>query len=145
MSQHLLESWSVALLNSWWLIAAMAHSCIYIAIARLILYGYREHSYLYVFNEKHRALLNLIHVCARYTRKFPCPAYRSYIALYLRRAGYRLDIDDNFFIAQQLLFSFFALVVAYLLLVLLLGLPFAIVPAIVAVGFFFPLFKLIKH
>lgn len=145
MTQTFFDPILVWVTSLWWLVAAAAHSCIYVAVGNFLLYGYREHTYLYVFDEKDRALANLIQVVARYTKRLKLPKYRAFITLHLRRAGYRLDIDDNFFIAQQLLFSIIAFVITYFLFVLLLGFPFAVVPAVVALGFAFPLIKLVEQ
>ena len=125
-----------------WLISAVVNAIVIYLMARLILYGYREHSYLYQFEDRERALDNWIKVLLPLVRRAPLRRYRAMLTRDLHRSALRRSWDSSHFIAFQAVYGGAALVISYILFVVLLDQSFmwCVIAAVAAA--LFPLIKL---
>jgi len=130
------------ILAAHWVFAGVANAMILIVIGRILIFGYREHSYLYQFDDRSRAFDTWIKVLLPVARLVPLPRYRTGIALRLARAGTRRDWEADHFIASQILYAGVAFIASYLLCFMLLGLSLVWVVAISAFSLFLPYLKL---
>ena len=130
------------LLGSWWLWSGLAHGLVFFVIGRILVYGYREHSYLYQFDDRNKNADNWIQVILPYIQRLKLPRYRAFIARNLCRAGTRLDWDSSHFIASQAIYAGAAGVISYLFLSLMLGLGFSAVLGVTLAAAFLPVLRL---
>ena len=112
-----------AILSAHWLFAGVANTMVLFVIARLVSAGYRDHSYLYQFEDRAKAVDTWIDVILPQVRRLGLARYRSDLTVKLSRSGVRRGWDSNHFIASQLLLGGFTAVFSFILLTLLMGLP----------------------
>ena len=125
-----------------WLFHGIANAMILIVIGRLLIFGYREHSYLYQFEDKSRFLDAWINTVLPVVRQLGLQAYRQSVALKLSRAGTRRDWDANHFIASQIIYAGFAGMATYLLAVMVLGMGYVTVFGTMVFAMLLPFLKL---
>lgn len=139
--QHLHQAW-LTFLSAHWLFAGIANTMVLFVIARLLAFGYREHAYLYQFEDKTKALDTWIDFVLPVARRIGLPRYRADVTLKLSRSGVRRGWDSNHFIASQLIFCAFTAVVSVALLNLVLGMPLFVTLVLVSLALLFPYLKL---
>jgi len=149
MTQSLLKIASTAIasisdlvLGGWWLWSGVAHGLVFFLIGRMLVYGYREHSYLYQIETKNRVTDNWVQVLLPYVQRIRAARYREFIDRNLSRAGTRLDWNSSHFIASQILYASAAGVIAYLFLGVMLGISILLVMAVTVSAAFLPVLRL---
>lgn len=138
----MMEKASLLFSDSWWVFSGISHGiCLYV-IGRLLIYGYREHSYLYQIDNHSQAIENAISIALPFVRKIPLHSYRRHITTHLARSGIRRGWTSDHFIANQAIFTVFGFILSYVLLSLLLGLSFGFVILLSTLGLLFPYLQL---
>lgn len=125
-----------------WLLSGIANTMVLFVIARLLAFGYREHSYLYQFEDKTKLLDTWIEFVLPVVRKLGLAKYRADVTLKLSRSGTRPNWDSNHFLASQLLFAGFTLAASAVLLNLILNLPLFVTLVLTTLALLFPYLKL---
>jgi len=135
--------WTAA---SWWLWHGLAHGLVFVVIGRLLIHGYREHSYLYQVSDRQRTFDTWIQVLVPWVERWTkgrLERYRGFVAMNLSRAGTRLDWTPSHFIAGQIIYASVAAVVSWFFLTMLLGMSILIPLALLPIGFALPLVRLV--
>src|SRR5262245_3734174 len=114
--------WHV-ILSAHWLLSGLANTAVLFVVARLVAFGYREHSYLYQFEDRAKAVDTWIEVILPYVRRLGLRRYRASVATKLARSGVRRGWDSSHFIASQVLLAGFTAVGSFVILSLLFGQP----------------------
>lgn len=128
--------------NSYWIFSGIAHGLIILVIGRILIYGYKQHSYLYQFEDKSKTLDNWIKFLLPYVRKFHLHKYRMFIAKNLGRAGNAQNWDSDHFIASQLIYGGAAFFISYIFFGILLDLSFFITIVFTILAISLPVLKL---
>ncbi len=125
-----------------WIFSAVAHSIVAYVIGRLVLYSYREHSYLYQFDGNSKAIKNAVDVLLPWAKRMPVKRYRTFLEDLMTNADYSHDWDSSHFMALQAIYGFGSFVVGYVLLNLILGMPLWVTIMISLIALFIPITKL---
>lgn len=125
-----------------WLLAGVANTLVLVLIGRVLLYGYREHSYLYQFEDRGRAKDNWVKALVPLAKHVKLQGYREALAIRLSRAGTRRDWDVNHFIASQILIAIVTAVVVFAFGVMLMGVGISWLLALVLLSLLLPYLKL---
>ncbi len=141
MSQFLHQAWTT-FLSAHWLFSGVANTMVLFVIARILAFGYREHAYLYQFEDKTKALDTWIEFVLPFVRRIGLPRYRADVSLKLSRSGTRHGWDSSHFIASQLIFGVFTAISSTVLLNLLIGMPLFVTLVLTALALLFPYLKL---
>lgn len=136
--------WSIwTTVTGWhWLLDGVANTLILFVIARLVIFGYREHSYLYQLDSKSKMLDAWIDVTLPLARRLRVPRYRAHAAMMLSRSGMRKDWGADHFIASQALYAGGVFVVSFVLLKIVLGFSLALAILAGLLATLFPYLKL---
>jgi tight adherence protein C len=132
------------IVSTFWMWNALAHGLSFYLIGRLLLYGYREHAYLYQIQNKSKAMDNAIQLIVPYLKKFKWIKYRAFIERNLSRAGTRIDWDSSHFIASQIIYGAISFALSYVFIVMLLDFKFFFVLLLVIFAALLPLIKLME-
>ncbi len=124
------------------LLAGLANTMILFVVARLVAVGYREHSYLYQFQDRAKTLDAWIKFMLPVARHFKLRRYRADVTLKLSRSATRRGWNADHFIASQILLGIVTGGVSFVLLSLVLGVPFFLPLAAGAIATLFPYLKL---
>lgn len=125
---HIIASIQQFVLGSSWLFSGITNALVILVLGRLLLYGYREHSYLYQIEDRSKALDTWTHALIPVVRRAKLKRYRAIVTRNIGRVGNRRGWDSDHFLAHQLLYAGSTTIIVYLLLVMLLGLPFLLAP-----------------
>lgn len=125
-----------------WLLDGLANTLILFAIMRVIIFGYREHSYLYQLDQGSKVLDAWIQVGLRFARQIKAPRYRAHLAVLLSRSGIRRGWSPDHFIASQGLYGISVLILAVVLLKVVLGLGLILPLLSCILALLFPYLKL---
>lgn len=130
------------LLSLHWLLAGAANALILYLMAHLLVYSYREHSYLYQFDDKARTFDAWVDLVMPLVKRIRLKRYRSEVSLRLSRAGTRRNWDANHFIASQILLTAFVGITSFVLLKTIMNLPLYLPLSITVTALIFPYIKL---
>ncbi len=130
------------ILSAHWLFSGLANTMVLFVIARLVAFGYREHSYLYQFEDRAKAVDTWIDVILPFVRRLRLGRYRADVTVKLSRSGVRRGWDSSHFIASQLLLAGFAAVMSFVLLGLAVGFPFYVPLTLTVLMMILPYLKL---
>lgn len=122
-----------------WILDGVASGLVVYVVAQLALYGYREHSYLYQFDDHKRAIQTWVKFLRPIAYMVQSPRYHSWIILRKRQAAFMPEWDVYDFIAYQILLSLIAGVVGFIAFVTLLGLSVTVMIGAAAAVFVYPL------
>lgn len=137
----LLEIWRNV--TSWhWLLDGVANTLILFVIARLVIFGYREHSYLYQLDSGSKMLDAWIDVVLPLIKRLNMPRYRAHVDMLLSRSGIRKGWSADHFIASQAIYAGGVFVVAFILLKIVLGFSAALPVLAGMLATLFPYLKL---
>lgn len=110
------------------ILSGLTNALVILVLGRLLVYGYREHSYLYQFEDRSKALETWIRALLPLVRKVKMPRYRAVVMRNLGRVGNKRGWDSDHFLAEQLIYAGASALIVYVLLVMLIGLPFLLAP-----------------
>jgi tight adherence protein C len=108
-------------------------------IANVMVYGYREHRYLYQFEDHKRAIQTWVKFLRPFALSFQSKKYHEWIKLRKSQAAFMPEWDFYDFIAYQLLLALVAGIVSFIAFVTLLGGTVAIAIGAAAAAFVYPL------
>lgn len=134
------HAWRMAL-SGHWLLAGIANALVLYVIARLLAFSYREHSYLYQFDDRTRSFDAWIEIILPHVRRLNLLRYRKSVSQRLSRAGVRRNWDANHFIASQILLGVAAALASFVLLGMVLSLPFYVPASVTMIAAIFPFIK----
>lgn len=127
--------------TSWILDGAASGFVIYV-VANLVWYGYKEHRYLYQFDDQKKAIQTWIKFLRPIALSFQSRRYLEWIKLRKSQAAFMPEWDVYDFIAYQILLSIAAGVVTFIAFVTLLGGTIAIAIGAAAAAFVYPLISI---
>jgi tight adherence protein C len=130
------------LLAGHWLLAGAANALVLVVLGRILVFGYREHSYLYQFDDRSRALDTWIDFLIPAVKRLSLRRYRADVSLKLSRSGTRKDWTANHFMASQLLFALAAGGATFVFAAVLLGLGKIWVLGVMGFAMLLPYLKL---
>ena len=107
-----------------WLFAGLHIALLVFITGRLAIYGWRRHAYLFQFINLDRTTQNWVRILLPVARQLRFQNYRTKVMTLLNRAGNRRSWDSDDFIAFQLLWCLGGGLLALLVGVGLLDLPF---------------------
>jgi tight adherence protein C len=128
--------------SSHFVFKGLADMIVVFLIGRMLVYGYREHSYLYQFEDRSRTLDNWINFLVPFVNHVNVTKYRKFLALNMSRAGSRRDWTTSHFLGSQLIYAGVTALAAYLFLHIILGITFMIVLILSMLAFALPAIKL---
>lgn len=128
--------------NYSWILDGVASGFVIYVVANIIWYGYREHRYLYQFEDHKRAIQTWIKFLRPIALSVQWPRYQKWIKLRKSQAAFMPDWDAYDFIAYQILLALTAGIVSFIAFVTLLGAPVAIPLAIAAAAYCYPLISI---
>jgi len=119
-----------------WLFNGVSNAFILIILGRLLIYTYREHSYLYQFEDRSKAFDTWIEFLIPLAKTIRWQSYRNKVHLNLSRAGTRFDWNEDHFIASQFLAGLAMALTGYIFIYLILGMGMltVVVLTILAIG-----------
>jgi tight adherence protein C len=125
-----------------WILDGLASGFVIYVVANLVLYGYREHRYLYQFEDQKRTIQAWIKFLRPIALSFQSKRYQDWIKLRKSQAAFMPEWDVYDFIAYQILLGLTSGVVSFISFVTLLGGTVAIAIAIGLAGFVYPLISI---
>jgi tight adherence protein C len=137
--------WSTAvetMINTSWILDGIASGFVIYVVANLVWYGYREHRYLYQFEDQKKAIETWIKFLRPAALSFQSKRYLEWIKLRKSQAAFMPEWDVFDFISYQILLALAAGVVAFIAFVTLLGGTIAIAIGAAAAAFVYPLISI---
>lgn len=139
---HITSLWgSVAetAIDQSWILDGIASGFVIYVVANLVLYGYREHRYLYQFDDHKRAVQVWVKFLRPFAMTIRSKRYHEWIKLRKGQAAFVPEWDVTDFIAYQILLALVVGIVSFVAFVTLLGGPISIAIGAGAAAFFYPL------
>lgn len=137
--------WSTAvetMINTSWILDGIASGVVIYVVANLVWYGYREHRYLYQFEDQKKAVETWIKFLRPAALSFQSKRYLEWIKLRKSQAAFMPEWDVFDFISYQILLALAAGVIAFIAFVTLLGGTIAIAVGAAAAAFVYPLISI---
>lgn len=141
-SSKIVDFWQtlvVWFMESSWILDGIASGFVVYVVAQLAWYGYREHSYLYHFEDHKRAIQTWVKFLRPFSLTFQFPRYKAWIHARKRQAAFMPEWDVYDFISYQILLGLIAGVVGFIAFVTLLGLSVSVAIGCAAAAFVYPL------
>lgn len=142
LMQKIAEAWvyaSEAFVDLSWILDGIASGFVIYVVANLILYGYREHRYLYQFEDQKRAIQTWVKFLRPVAMMIQSSRYQSWIKLRKSQAAFMPEWDIYDFIAYQFLLALIGGLISFIAFVTLLGGPVAIAIGAASAAFVYPL------
>ena len=124
------------------LFKGIADALVVLVVGRLLIYGYREHAYLYQLEDRSRLFDRWVQFLLPVTRRLKMPRYRHFISLSMARAASRRDWDADHFLASQCVYAALGAAVSYALVGIVMNGSFALVVGLTAIATALPALKL---
>jgi Type II secretion system (T2SS), protein F len=140
-----LEYWAIAtefMIDMSWILDGISSGFVMYVVGNLILYGYREHGYLYQFDDKKRAIATWIKFLRPLALTIQFPRYHQWIKLKKSQAAFMPEWDIYDFIAYQFLAAGGVGILIFIMFVTLLGAPISFSVAGGAAAFVYPLLSI---
>ncbi len=137
--------WTTAvetMINTSWILDGIASGFVIYVVANLVWYGYREHRYLYQFEDQKKAVETWIKFLRPAALSFQSKRYLEWIKLRKSQAAFMPEWDVFDFISYQILLALAAGVIAFIAFVTLLGGTIAIAVGAAAAAFVYPLISI---
>ncbi|MCX6124816.1 MAG: type II secretion system F family protein [Proteobacteria bacterium] len=126
-------------INLSWILDGVASGFVIYVMANVFLYGYREHRYLYQFEDQKRAVQIWVKFLRPFAMMIQIPRYQQWVKLHKSQAAFMPEWDLYDFIAYQVLLALLAGVISFVAFVTLLGGTISIAIGAAAAGFVYPL------
>lgn len=139
-------SWWTYLVDSFielsWILDGIASGFVIYVVANVIWYGYREHRYLYQFEDHKRALQTWVKFLRPLALTVTWKRYQEWIKLRKSQAAFMPEWDIYDFISYQFLLALGSGIVTFIAFVTLLGGTVAIPIAFAGAAFVYPLISI---
>jgi tight adherence protein C len=145
LQQKVLEYWNMAVeafVDTSWILDGIASGFVIYVVANLVWYGYREHRYLYQFDDSKRALQTWVKFLKPLAYTIQSPRYHEWIKTKKSQAAFMPEWDVFDFIAYQFLLALASGSATFIAFVTLLGGTIAIPIAIAMAAFVYPLISI---
>ena len=129
-------------INTSWILDGIASGFVIYVVINLVWYGYREHRYLYQFDDQKKAVQTWIKFLRPVALSFQSKRYLEWIKLRKSQAAFMPEWDVFDFVAYQILLGMAAGIVTFIAFVTLLGGTVAIAIGAAAAGFVYPLLSI---
>ncbi|MCX6117762.1 MAG: type II secretion system F family protein [Proteobacteria bacterium] len=122
-----------------WILDGVASGFVIYVVANVIWYGYKEHRYLYQFEDQKRAIQAWVKFLRPFALTFQSHRYKEWIKLRKSQAAFMPEWDVYDFISYQILLGLAAGLVSFIAFVTLLGMTITIAIGIAMAAFVYPL------
>ena len=139
------QFWSAAtefFINTSWILDGVASGFVIYVVGNLILYGYREHRYLYQFEDQKRAIQTWVKFLRPFALTIQSKRYQAWIKERKSQAAFMPEWDIYDFIAYQILLALVTGIVSFIAFVTLLGGTITIPLGAAAAAFVYPLLSI---
>src|SRR5690606_22374304 len=105
-----------------------------LVVGRLLIYGYREHAYLYQLEDRSRLFDRWVQFFLPVARRIKFSSYRHFVSLSMARAASRRDWDTDHFIASQCVYAAVGAIASYALVGIVMNGAFSLVVALTTIA-----------
>ena len=133
------ETGSEFFVDQSWILDGVASGLVIFVVSKLLLYGYREHRYLYQFDDHKRAIQVWVKFLRPFALMLRSKRYHEWIRLKKGQAAFVPEWDSYDFVSYQILLALVGGILSFVAFVTLLGGTIAIAVGAAAAAFVYPL------